>query len=94
MTASFMLIPGFCFVLLGALALNGRGNAAYAGIPMVAWGWVAMGGGFVLDGGPTLLGFSFGTRATLAGVGLVVIVLGGVLVIWGRSRARRIEQGS
>jgi hypothetical protein len=60
---------------------------------MVGWGWVAMGGGFVLDGGPTLLGFSFGTRANLAGVGLVVTVLGGVLVLWGRAKARRVEQG-
>ncbi|WP_377273205.1 hypothetical protein [Peterkaempfera sp. SMS 1(5)a] len=76
-------------------ALNGRGSAAYAGSPVVGWGWVAMGGGFLLDGGPALLGFSPGTRADLSTVALVLIALGGVPLIWGRasSKARRVDGG-
>ncbi|MEU4092643.1 hypothetical protein [Streptomyces sp. NPDC026673] len=92
MYASLMLVSGFGLALLGVLALNGRGNAGNAGLPMVGWGFVTMGGGFALDGGPTLLGLSTGMRANLAGVALALGVLGGVLVLCGRVRARRVEK--
>ncbi|MFF3562136.1 hypothetical protein ACFYXS_19060 [Streptomyces sp. NPDC002574] len=92
MYASLMLASGSALVLLGVLALNGRGNAENTRSPVFGWGFIVMGGGFALDGGPTLLGLSIGARATLAGVALALVVLGGVLWLWGRTRARRVEK--
>jgi hypothetical protein len=95
MSAWIMLGSGCFFVVLGVLALNGRGTAAYAQSPWAGWGWIAVGGGFVLDGGPKLLGFSSGAAANLSAVALGLVVLGAVLQVRGGAfaKARRAGDG-
>ncbi|MFI5811930.1 hypothetical protein [Streptomyces sp. LN325] len=93
MSAWIMLGVGCCFVVLGVLTLNGRGTAAYARSPWAGWGWIAMGGGFVLDGGPKLLGFSFQAVANLSTVALGFIVLGAALQVRGRAFAKTRRAG-
>jgi hypothetical protein len=52
-----------------------------------------MGGGFVLNGGSALLGFSSGTRVSLSGVALALIVLGGAFMISGGASAPARRRG-
>jgi hypothetical protein len=55
MSAWIILGSGCFVVVLGALTLTGsRGIAANTRSPGDGWGRVAMGGGFVLDGGAEL----------------------------------------
>jgi hypothetical protein len=83
MSAWIMLGAGCFFVVMGVFTLSGRGTAAaYVRSPWAGWGWIAMGGGFVLDGGPKLLGFSSGAAAALSAVAMGLIVLGAVLQVW------------
>jgi hypothetical protein len=95
MSAWIMLGSGCVFVILGVLTLNGRGTAAYAPSPRAGWGWIAMAGGPVLDGGPKLLGLSSGAAMDLSTVALGLVVLGGVLLVRGGAfaRARRAGDG-
>ncbi|MET7856747.1 hypothetical protein ABZS81_05880 [Streptomyces sp. NPDC005318] len=95
MSAWIMLGSGCFVVVLGVLTLNGRGTAAYARSPWAGWGWIAMGGGLVLDGAPKLLGLSFEAVANLSAVALGLIVLGAVLQVRGRAfaKARRAGDG-
>ncbi|MER5791782.1 hypothetical protein [Streptomyces sp. NPDC001980] len=79
MSAWIMLGSGCLFVVLGVLTLIGRGAAAYARSRRAGWGQAAMGGGFVLDGGSKLLGFSSGTETVLSTVALGFVVLGGAV---------------
>jgi hypothetical protein len=95
MSAWIMSGAGWFFVVQGVLTLNGRGTAAYARSPWAGWGWMAMGGGFLLDGGPKLLDFSSGAAANLSAVALGLIVLGAVLQVRGGAfaKARRAGDG-
>ena len=80
MSAWIMLGSGCFVVVLGVLTLTGSlGIAEYARSPRAGWGRIAMGGGFVLDGGAKLLGFSSGAGMVVSTVALGVIVLGAVL---------------
>lgn len=80
MSAWIMLGSGCFVVVLGVLTLTGsRGIAEYARSPRAGWGRIAMGGGFVLDGGARLLGFSSGAGMVVSTIALGVIVLGAVL---------------
>lgn len=80
MTAWVMLGSGCFAVVLGVLTLTGsRGIAEYARSPRAGWGRIAMGGGFVLDGGAKLLGFSSGAGMVVSTVALGIVVLGAVL---------------
>ena len=81
MSAWIMLGSGCIVVVLGALTLIGRGIAAYARSPRAGWGRIAMGGGFVMDDGSKLLGFSSGAGLVVSTVALGVVVLGAVLQI-------------
>lgn len=95
MSAWIMLGSGCFFAVLGVLTLKGRGTAAYARSPRTGWGWIAMGGGFILDGGPELLGFSSESAANLSAVALGLIVLGAALQVRGGAfaKARRAGDG-
>lgn len=95
MSAWIMLGAGCFFVVMGVFTLSGRGTAAYTRSPWAGWGWIAMGGGFVLDGGPKLLGFSSGAAAALSAVAMGLIVLGAVLQVWrgAFAKARRAGDG-
>ncbi|MGW1890106.1 hypothetical protein ACWCP6_07515 [Streptomyces sp. NPDC002004] len=95
MSAWIMLGSGCFLVVLGVLTLNGRGTAAYAPSPRAGWGWIAAGGGFVLDGGPKLLGFPSEAAMVLSTVALGLIVLGAVLQVRGGAfaKARRAGHG-
>jgi hypothetical protein len=95
MSAWIMLGAGCFLAVLGVLTLNGRGTAAYARSPWAGWGWIAIGGGFVLDGGPKLLGFSSEAATNLSAVALGLIVLGAVLQVRGGAftKARRARDG-
>ncbi|MFJ3306427.1 hypothetical protein ACIPSA_25550 [Streptomyces sp. NPDC086549] len=78
--SAWIILGSGCFaVVLGALTLIGRGIAAYAGSPRAGWGRIAMGGGFVLDGGARLLGLSSGAGMVVSAIALGIIVLGAVL---------------
>lgn len=88
MSAWIMLGSGCFFVVLGVLTLNGRGAAAYAPSPRAGWGWMAVGGGFVLDGGPKLLSFSSGPAMVLSTVALGLVVLGAALQVRGGAFAK------
>ncbi|MER6220962.1 hypothetical protein ACWCYL_09795 [Streptomyces sp. 900105755] len=80
MSAWIMLGSGCFVVVLGVLTLTGsRGIAAYARSPRAGWGRIAMGGGFVLDGGAKLLGFSSGAGMVVSTIALGIIVLGAML---------------
>jgi hypothetical protein len=94
--AWFTLGAGCFFVAMGVLTLNGRGTAVYTRSPWAGWGWIAMGGGFALDGGPKLLGLSSGAAAALSAVAIGLIVLGAVLQIWrgAFAKARRADNGN
>lgn len=82
MSAWIMLGSGCFVVVLGVLTLTGsRGIAAYARSPRAGWGRIAMGGGFVLDGGAKLLGFSSGAGMVVSSIALGLIVLGAALHI-------------
>lgn len=78
MSAWIILGSGCFVVVLGVLTLIGRGIAQS---PKAGWGRIAMGGGFVLDGGAKLLGFSSGAGMVVSAVALGLIVLGGALQI-------------
>lgn len=95
MSAWIMLGAGCLLVTLGVLTMTGRGAEARTRSPRAGWGWTAMGGGFVLDGGPRLLGFSSGTAMVLSAVALGLIVLGAVLQVSGGvfTKARRAGDG-
>ncbi|MEU6775303.1 hypothetical protein [Streptomyces sp. NPDC046759] len=95
MSAWIMLGAGCFFVAMGVFTLSGRGTAAYTPSPWAGWGWIAMGGGFVLDGGPKLLGFSSAAAAALSAVAMGLIVLGAVLQVWrgAFAKARRAGDG-
>ncbi|MDF3302238.1 hypothetical protein [Streptomyces tropicalis] len=93
MSAWIMVGSGCLVVVLGVLALNGRGTAAYGPSPVAGWGWIAVGGGFILDGGPRLLGFPSGAAMLLSTVALGLVVLGGVLLVRGGRSARRTSPG-
>lgn len=95
MSAWIMLGSGCFSAVLGVLTLNGRGTAAYARSPRVGWGWIAMGGGLILDGGPKLLGFSSEAAANLSAVALGLVVLGAALQVRGGAftKARRTGDG-
>lgn len=92
MSAWIMLGSGCVFVVLGVLTLNGRGTAAYAPSPRAGWGWIAMAGGPVLDGGPKLLGFSSGVTMVLSTLALGLVALGAVLLVRSGAfaKARRV----
>ncbi|GAA5014774.1 hypothetical protein GCM10025734_62610 [Kitasatospora paranensis] len=92
MYAWIMVGSGLCCVVRGVLTLSDRGNATDVRTRRAGRGWVAMGGGFVLNGGSALLGFSSGTRVSLSFVALALIVLGGVFMVSGgaSSQARRL----
>ncbi|MFF9363050.1 hypothetical protein [Streptomyces griseoluteus] len=80
MSAWIMLGSGCFVMLLGVLTLTGsRGIAEYARSPKAGWGRMAMGGGFVLDGGAGLLGFASGAGLVVSTIALGVIMLGAVL---------------
>ncbi|MGW5304741.1 hypothetical protein ACWERF_12470 [Streptomyces griseoluteus] len=80
MTGWIMLGSGCFVVVLGVLTLTGsRGIAEYTRSPRAGWGRMAMGGGFVLDGGAKLLGFSFGAGMVVSTIALGIILLGAVL---------------
>lgn len=71
-----------CFVVaVGVLALVGRGVAPHARSRRSGWGRIAMGGGFVLDGGARLLGVSSGVGLVVSAVALGLVVFGAVLQI-------------
>lgn len=71
-----------CFVVaVGVLALIGRGVAPHAQSRKSGWGRIAMGGGFVLDGGARLLGVSSGVGLVVSALALGLVVLGVVLQI-------------
>jgi hypothetical protein len=96
MSAWIMSGAGCVFVVMGVLTLNGRGVVAYARSPWAGWGRIAMGGGFVLDGGPEILGFSSGAAAALSAVAMGLIVLGAVLQVrrGAFAEARRAGDGN
>lgn len=80
MSAWTVLGAGCLVVVLGVLTLTGsRGIAEYARSPKAGWGRIAMGGGFVLDGGARLLHFSSGAGMVVSAISLGIIVLGVVL---------------
>ena len=81
MSAWFALGAGCFAVLVGVLALIGRRVAPHGRARRDGWGRVAMGGGFVLDGGARVLGVSPGAGLAVSAVALGVIVLGAVLQI-------------
>ncbi|AXI79458.1 hypothetical protein C7M71_020640 [Peterkaempfera bronchialis] len=62
-----------------------------SGCFLVAMGvlWIAMGGGFVLDGGPILLGLPSGIGSALSTVALGLILLAAVLQVRAGVFARR-----
>ena len=71
-----------CFaVVVGVLTLIGRGVAPQARSRRSGWGRIAMGGGFVLDGGARLLGVSSGVGLVVSALALGLVVLGAVLQI-------------
>ncbi len=93
MSAWIMLGSGCFFVVLGVLTLNGRGAAGYAPSSGAGWGWMAVGGGFVLDGGPKLLGFFSGPAMVLSTVALGLVVLGAALQVRGGAFAKARSAG-
>ncbi|MGI5141338.1 hypothetical protein [Streptomyces sp. CA-106110] len=95
MSAWIMLGSGCFIVILGVLTLNGRGTAAYARSPKAGWGSIAMGGGFVLDGGTKLLGFPPEAAWVLSIAALGLVLLGVVLQARGGAftKARRAGDG-
>ncbi|MEU5632668.1 hypothetical protein ACH47C_13430 [Streptomyces rishiriensis] len=71
-----------CFVVaVGVLALIGRQVAPQARSRRSGWGRIAMGGGFVLDGGARLLGVSSAVGLVVSAVALGLVVFGAVLQI-------------
>lgn len=93
MSAWIMLGSGCVFVVLGVLTLNSRGTAAYAPSPRAGWGWIAMAGGPVLDGGPKLLGFPSGAAMVFSTVALGLVALGAVLLVRGGAFAKARRAG-
>ena len=95
MPAWIMIGSGCIVVVLGVLALNGRGPVVATRSAQAGWGRIAMGGGFVLDGGTKLLGFPSGVALVVSAVALVIVVLGAVLQIQGGAftKARRASDG-
>ncbi|MGW1722353.1 hypothetical protein ACWCQK_05355 [Streptomyces sp. NPDC002306] len=80
MSAWITLGSGCFVVFLGVLTLTGsRGIAEYARSPRAGWGRIAIGVGFVLDGGARLLDFSSGAGMVVSAIALGIIVLGAVL---------------
>ena len=89
--SAWIIFGSGCFVVaLGALTLIGRGIARS---PRAGWGRIAMGGGFVLDGGARLLDFSSGAGMVVSAVALGLVVLGAALQIragvFAKARGRR-----
>lgn len=95
MSAWIMLGSGCVLVILGVLTLNNRGTAAYAPSQRAGWGWIAMAGGPVLDGGPKLLGFPSGAAMVLSTVALGLVAVGAVLLVRGGAfvKGRRAGDG-
>jgi hypothetical protein len=78
-----------CFVIaVGVLALIGRGVAPHAQSRKSGWGRIAMGGGFVLNGGARLVGVSSGGVLVVSTIALGLVVLGAVLQIRAGAFAR------
>ncbi|MFJ6843977.1 hypothetical protein ACIQRE_15030 [Streptomyces griseoluteus] len=95
MTAWIMLGSGCVAIILGVLTVTGgRGIAEYARSPKAGWGQMAMGGGFVLDGGSRLLGFPSGAGLAVSTVALGIIVLGAVLQLQAGVFTRSAKRGS
>ncbi|MGW1070753.1 hypothetical protein ACWD4F_40440 [Streptomyces aureus] len=90
MSALIMLACGFLMASLGVLTLSGRRPVRTVRPRWAGWGFVLIGAGFVLDGVPRTAGWSSEVGARLAGVAMVLILLGGVLgVLGGRPVKRR-----
>ncbi|GGS14674.1 hypothetical protein GCM10010269_62290 [Streptomyces humidus] len=94
MSAWIILCSGCFVVVLGVSTLTGsRGIAAYTRSPRAGWGGIAMGGGFVLDGGARLLGLSSGAGMVVSTIALGVIVLGAVFQLRAGMFARARHAG-
>ncbi|MFJ9350496.1 hypothetical protein [Streptomyces sp. NPDC101237] len=93
--SAWIMFGSGCFVaVLGVLTLTGsRGIAEYARSPRAGWGRIAMGGGFVLDGGARLLGLSSEAGMLVSTVALGVVVLGAVLQIRAGTLAKARRAG-
>ncbi|MPY31135.1 hypothetical protein FNH09_07320 [Streptomyces adustus] len=83
MTELIVLACGCLMVFLGALTLNGQLGAHRGDPRKVGWGLILMGSAFVLDGLPRLVGWSYAVGSDLAGVAMILAVLGGVLQFLG-----------
>ncbi|MFE4785668.1 hypothetical protein ACFRI7_38235, partial [Streptomyces sp. NPDC056716] len=81
MTSWIMLACGCLLASLGMLTLNGRHGAQYRHPRKAGWGFILIGAGFALDGVPRLVGWSYEVGADLAGVAVILCVLGGVLQV-------------
>ncbi|SEE25962.1 hypothetical protein SAMN05216489_06007 [Streptomyces sp. 3213] len=79
MSGWIALGAGCVVVAVGVLALTGRGVAPHTKSRKSGWGRIAMGGGFVLDGGARLLGVSSGVGLVVSALALGLVVLGVVL---------------
>ncbi|MFI5974153.1 hypothetical protein [Streptomyces sp. NPDC051452] len=91
---AWIILGAGCFaVVVGVLALTGRGVAPHARSRRSGWGRIAMGGGFVLDGGTRLLGVSSGVGLVVSAVALGLVVLGAVLQIRAGAFARTRPAG-
>ncbi|WP_328445443.1 hypothetical protein OG780_06075 [Streptomyces sp. NBC_00386] len=88
MTSLIVLACGCLMAFLGALTLNGRLGAHHSDPRKAGWGFVLMGSAFVLDGLPRLVGWSYAVGSDLAGVAMILIVLGGVLQVLGGPKLR------
>jgi hypothetical protein len=83
MSSLIMLACGCLAAFVGTLTLNSRLGADRSDPRKAGWGLILMGSAFVLDGLPRLVGWSYAVGSDLAGVAMILIVLGGVLQFLG-----------
>ncbi|MEY2241950.1 hypothetical protein AB8A21_03160 [Streptomyces sp. BF23-18] len=83
MSSLIMLACGCLTAFVGTLTLNSRLGADRSDPRKAGWGLILMGSAFVLDGLPRLVGWSYAVGSDLAGLAMILIVLGGVLQFLG-----------